>query len=494
MGTIEINGNEYPANIFRMKRVPNNITTFQNAIVDLRAEMEEHDGDSERGQAEIAAIEAKITRLEAKLVYIQEQLGPPAEEPSQAGNASQAVPNPNDDEDDEEENGSDSADGTPRGVPDSADEAKGDPAAGGAAAAEEKADDDAEEKADDDAAAAAAAAAAAGGAANPADPAAAVRAPHVPPPSIVSGSGHAALAKVDDTGPTDSGVAPPETGSGGLSNKAGENADVGLSGNRAQAQVNAATVQSKVKDAVHPIAVKRIAAKKGLNYTMMRDAYVKAHRSEMMQMSNDDIYATNKDLCEQNPEMRIKEPRYMTGRVNMLREYVELQVLSVMAEPSPEDIASDSRMGLLLDASKLGMSLSDLSEALKRGAPAAAAPVVAAAAAAAAGGATGGAAAPAAGVAATEALRVEIEKRKAEKAGVVSQNASLKGTGPADLTVLRYGDFASTTIPGERVPQDANYLMDRRLFDQNFSSDAPITDSTFFFHLPKKEKKEIVRF
>ena len=53
----------------------------------------------------------------------------------------------------------------------------------------------------------------------------------------------------------------------------------------------------------------------------------------MMQMSNDDVYATNKDLCEQNPEMRIKEPRYtvVTGRVNLLREYVELSVLSTGA-------------------------------------------------------------------------------------------------------------------------------------------------------------------
>jgi hypothetical protein len=210
----------------------------------------------------------------------------------------------------------------------------------------------------------------------------------------------------------------------------------------------------------------------------------------MTKMSNDDIYATNKDLCEQNPEMRIKEPRYTAGRVNLLREYVELQVLSVMAEPPPDDIASDSRMGLLLDASKLGFSLSGLSEALKNGAPAAAAAVATVAAAAAAGplglnatgggGAGGGAAADpvaAAGVAATEAQNEAIQARK--------QNSALKGTGPADLTVLRYGDFASTTIPGERVPQDANFLMDRRLFDSNFSSDAPILDSQFFFHLPK---------
>jgi hypothetical protein len=143
------------------------------------------------------------------------------------------------------------------------------------------------------------------------------------------------------------------------------------------------------------------------------------------------------------------------------------------------------------------MSLSDLSEALKRGAPAAAAAVATAAAGplglvapGGAGGAGGGAGAAgpvaAAGVAATEAQNEEIQARK--------QNSALKGTGPADLTVLRYGDFASTTIPGERVPQDANFLMDRRLFDRNFSSDAPILDSQFFFHLPKKEKKEIVRF
>jgi hypothetical protein len=235
--------------------------------------------------------------------------------------------------------------------------------------------------------------------------------------------------------------------------------------------------------------VKRIAAKKGLNYQMYRDAYVKAHRGEMTQMSDEEVYSTNRDLCEQNPEMRIREPRYTTGRVNLLREYVELQVLSVMAEPSPEDIANDSRMGLLLDASKLGMSLSDLSDALKRGSPAAAAAAPAAAAAAAAGGVGGAAPPPATGIAATEAQHEQIQQRR-----VASENAALKGSGPADLTVLRYGDFASTTIPGERVPQNANFLMDRRLFDQNFSSDAPITDSTFYFHLPKKEKKQIIRF
>jgi ribosomal protein L12E/L44/L45/RPP1/RPP2 len=159
-----------------------------------------------------------------------------------------------------------------------------------------------------------------------------------------------------------------------------------------------------------------------------------------------------------------------------------------MAEPSPEDIASDSRMGLLLDASKLGMSLSDLSDALKKATPAVAAAAPAAAAAAAAAGAPA-AAPPAAGIAATEAQHELIQQRR-----VASENAALKGTGPADLTVLRYGDFASTTIPGERVPQNAEFLMDRRLFDQNFSSDKPIVDSTFYFHLPKKEKKEIIRF
>jgi hypothetical protein len=112
---------------------------------------------------------------------------------------------------------------------------------------------------------------------------------------------------MDDGNPgSGGGIEQPATGSGGMSNETGANADVGLSGNQGQAQVNAATMQSKVKDAVHPVAVKRIAAKKGLNYQMYRDAYVKAHRSEMMQMSDEEVYSTNRDLCEQNPEMRIR--------------------------------------------------------------------------------------------------------------------------------------------------------------------------------------------
>ena len=310
------------------------------------------------------------------------------------------------------------------------------------------------------------------------------------------------MTKQDDGMVSNSQIEQSSTGSGGLSSLKGENADVGLSGNQAQAQVNAATMQKGVKNAVHPIAVKRIAAKKGLNYQMYRDAYVKAHRSEMTQMSNEEVYSTNRDLCEQNPEMRIREPRYTTGRVNLLREYVELQVLSVMAEPSPADIASDSRMGLLLDASMLGMTLSDLSDALKSGSPAAAVTVAAAGAGGVAGpvegaglvtggGAGGGPPIGAPGAWDKQHEAIQQRKRDVEVSG---ENAKLKSSGPADLTVLRYGDFASTTIPGERVPQDVNYLMDRRLFDHNFSSDAPITESQFYFHLPKKESKEIIRF
>ncbi len=189
-----------------------------------------------------------------------------------------------------------------------------------------------------------------------------------------------------------------------------------------------------------------------------------------------------------------------TGRVNLLREYVELQVLSVMAEPNPEDIANDSRMGLLLDASKLGMSLSDLSEALQSGSPAAAATVAAAGAAAgpvagaglvAGGGAGGGP--PMGAPGARDAQHEAIQQRNRDKE-VSGENAKLKSTGPTDLTVLRYSAFASTTIPGERVPQDDNYMLDRRLFDNNFSSDSERTEQTFFFHLPKKETQKIIRF
>jgi hypothetical protein len=308
------------------------------------------------------------------------------------------------------------------------------------------------------------------------------------------------MTKQDDARPGDSGIEQNTTGPGGLSSLAGENADVGLSGNQAQAQVNAATVQKSVKNAVHPIAVKRIAAKKGLNYQMYRDAYVKSHRTEMTQMSNEEVYSTNRDLCEQNPAMRIREPRYATGRVNLLREYVELQVLSVMAEPNPEDIAADSRMGLLLDASMLGMSLSDLSDALKSGSPAGAVAAAGAGGVAgpvegaglAAGGEAGGGP-PIGAPGAWDKQHEAIQQRKRD-VEVSGENAKLKSSGPANLTVLRYGDFASTTIPGERVPQDANFLMDRRLFDQNFSSDKAITDQTFFFHLPKKETQKIIRF
>jgi len=310
------------------------------------------------------------------------------------------------------------------------------------------------------------------------------------------------MTKQDDGMVSNSQIEQSATGPGGLSSLKDENADVGLSGNQAQAQVSAATVQKSVKNAVHPIAVKRIAAKKGLNYQMYRDAYVKAHRAEMTQMSNEEVYSTNRDLCEQNPEMRIREPRYATGRVNLLREYVELQVLSVMAEPSPEDIAADSRMGLLLDASMLGMSLSDLSDALKSGSPAAAATVAAGAVGAAAGPVAGagfaaggvvGGGPPIGAPGASDKQHEAIQQRKRD-VEVSGENAKLKSSGPADLTVLRYGDFASTTIPGERVPQDANFLMDRRLFDNNFSSDAPITESQFYFHLPKKETQKIIRF
>ena len=124
---------------------------------------------------------------------------------------------------------------------------------------------------------------------------------------------------------------------------------------------------------IHPIAVERIGSMKQIPFDPARTAFAQTHRQELSEMSDEDLYKHNKDFCGQYINtLRVSEPYYGPGsaRADLLREYVELAVLSSMSKPTPTEFSggSTSRLGLLLEVSHLGISLSDFLQQAVRGA------------------------------------------------------------------------------------------------------------------------------
>ena len=49
-------------------------------------------------------------------------------------------------------------------------------------------------------------------------------------------------------------------------------------------------------------------------------------------MRDSELYQTNVELCDQYIEtMRVKKPRFMSGRNSLVREYIELSVLAKLS-------------------------------------------------------------------------------------------------------------------------------------------------------------------
>ena len=78
-------------------------------------------------------------------------------------------------------------------------------------------------------------------------------------------------------------------------------------------------------------------------------------------MKDSELYRTNVELCDQYIDtMKIRKPRFVSGRNNLVREYIELSVLAKLSNSPAKNMNSSSRLGLLLDASNMDINMQNL--------------------------------------------------------------------------------------------------------------------------------------
>jgi hypothetical protein len=125
----------------------------------------------------------------------------------------------------------------------------------------------------------------------------------------------------------------------GIDGRAPEN--YGTSG-----QQNSADIAKSSQGTIHPVAVKRIASERQLNIQPYFQAFAKDHRENIQNMKDSELYQTNVELCDQYIEtMRVKKTRFMSGRNNLVREYIELSVLAKLSNSPTKNMNGSSRMG-----------------------------------------------------------------------------------------------------------------------------------------------------
>jgi hypothetical protein len=130
-------------------------------------------------------------------------------------------------------------------------------------------------------------------------------------------------------------------------------------------QQNSADIAQSSKGTIHPIAVKRIAGERQLNIQPYFHAFAKDHSENIKKMSDSELYQSNVELCDQYIEtMRVKQPRFTSGRNNLVREYIELSVLSKLSNSPAKNMNGSSRSGLLLDTSNMDINMQNLMDAI----------------------------------------------------------------------------------------------------------------------------------
>jgi hypothetical protein len=144
----------------------------------------------------------------------------------------------------------------------------------------------------------------------------------------------------------------------GIDGRAPEN--YGTSG-----QNNSADIAKSSQGTIHPVAVKRIASERQLNIQPYFEAFAKDHRENIQKMKDSELYQTNVELCDQYIEaMRVKKTRFISGRNNLVREYVELSVLAKLSNSPAKTLNGNSRLGLLLDTSNMDINMQNLMNAI----------------------------------------------------------------------------------------------------------------------------------
>jgi hypothetical protein len=130
-------------------------------------------------------------------------------------------------------------------------------------------------------------------------------------------------------------------------------------------QNNSADIEKSHKGTIHPIAVKRIASERQLNVQPYFQAFAKDHRENIQKMKDSELYRTNVELCDQYiGTMKIRKPRFVSGRNNLVREYIELSVLAKLSNSPAKNMDGSSRLGLLLDTSNMDINMQNLMDAI----------------------------------------------------------------------------------------------------------------------------------
>ena len=221
---------------------------------------------------------------------------------------------------------------------------------------------------------------------------------------------------------------------------------------------------------IHKVAVQRISAAKGIPFETYRQAYMQSNGTEVESMSDNELYQSSVDLCDQGIDtVKIKKPRFTSGRANLVREFIELNVLYNMAKP--KEAEQGSKLAMLLDASNMGISAEHMMQALKGSVG---------------GGADGH-------IKQNAAVDPATLASTGPPAGSARADAAFTmGDTPNALNVKNTASYTSTTMHGKRIEKE--FIMDRLRFDNNFSSDTPVTETTFHFKKKKPESRKLIRF
>ncbi len=121
-----------------------------------------------------------------------------------------------------------------------------------------------------------------------------------------------------------------------------------------------ADMAKTAEGAVFPEAVKRIAKKRRQDYRVWRNSFIKEHAGRINKMDEAALLWGCTELKEQYmPTMHIRTLRYSNGasRRDLVRQYVELSVLSKLSE---DDGEGSDKLALMLANNKLGLNLADL--------------------------------------------------------------------------------------------------------------------------------------
>ena len=241
---------------------------------------------------------------------------------------------------------------------------------------------------------------------------------------------------------------------------------------------------SGTSNVIHKVAVQRISAAKGIPFETYRQAYLAANGAEVESMSDNELYQSSVDLCDQGIDtVKIKKPRFTSGRANLVREFIELNVLYNMAKP--KEAEQGSKLAMLLDASNMGISAEHMMQALKGSV----------------GGGDGhikqnaalhlGTGQPSGPPAGSAAALDYADKQKQQEKNKADAGLTM-GDSPNALNVKNTASYTSTTMHGKRIERE--FIMDRLRFDNNFSQDTPVTETTFHFKKKAPESRKLIRF